>query len=80
MEMLSLDSIENCKKQLIHFPLLPFLQTSLRAHFAIRKHMTTKVKSANDKNNTLEKLMAILQFNLCTFYNETSEILTMKIQ
>ena len=64
MEKLLLDSIKMAKKHLSHVLLLPFLQTSLRAHFAIRKHMTTKVKSANDKNNTLEKLMAILQFNV----------------
>ena len=79
MEKLLLDSIKNGKKHLSHFPLLPFLQTSLRAHFAIHKHMMTKVKSANDKNNTLGKLMAILQFNLYKFYNETSEISNIKI-
>ena len=79
MEKLLLDSIKMAKKHLSHVLLLPFLQTSFRAHFATRTHMTTKVKSANDKNNTLEKLMAILQFNLCTFCNETSEISNIKI-
>ena len=79
MEKLLLDSIKNGKKTFESFPSITFLQTSLRAHFVIRKHMTTIVKPANDKNITIEKLMAILEFNICAVCNETSEISNIKI-
>ena len=73
MEKLLLDSIKNGKKTWVIFSIILFANI-ITCAFCDSQAYDTKVKSANDKNNTLGKLMAILQFNLSTLCNETSGI------